>query len=293
MNARTTKVSQRREPLTSRDLRRRGTCRRCPLCAPSGQCREIAIRSGRCGDWVWYMLGSKQFRRLWVKPRDPRSPSQRQWRARLGAASNRYKDSLTDEQQDDCIAAGAKLRCRPRLGPSGVLTGQQYWVRQACARKAEGGMQNAETAGRGLQTQEISLPTWEPHRGITGAPPGNRRRNTRRSGKNEDSTRIEACTSQRVRPASEVSVFRPCSVRCPPFRVFAAPQHPKGWKPNGVKAAWLWQRGAFGQERAPPAPSCQSHAEARIFETRVKKTQDVECRIVPAGRWSARTRPPC
>jgi hypothetical protein len=58
------------------------------------------------------MIGSKQFRRLWLRPRDPRTPSQRYWRARFRAASKAYSESLTDEQQDACIAAGAKLPCR-------------------------------------------------------------------------------------------------------------------------------------------------------------------------------------
>jgi len=156
-----------------------GRCRRCPFCAPSGQCLDPAIKSGRCGDWVWYMRGNKQCRRRWTKPRDPRTPQQLHWRARLGAASQRYSQSLTDEQQDACIAAGAKLRSRPRLGQWGWLTGQQYWVRRECTGKAEGRMQNAGTGGQVLQPQTVSPSTWETHRSISGLPPGHRRRRTR------------------------------------------------------------------------------------------------------------------
>jgi len=80
----------------------------------------------RCGGWVYYVLpDSRPWRRLWVKPRDPRTPKQRSCRARLGAASSYYSASLTDRQQDACIAAGAKVRSRPRLGQWGWLTGQQ------------------------------------------------------------------------------------------------------------------------------------------------------------------------
>ena len=119
-----------------------GRCSRCALCAPSGRCLDPAIKSGRCGDWVWYVRGNKQCRRRWAKPRDPRTPRQLYWRARLSTASKKYSESLTDEQQDACIAAGAKQRCRPRLGDSGRLTGQQHWVRQECKAKKERGRQS-------------------------------------------------------------------------------------------------------------------------------------------------------
>ncbi len=39
-----------------------------------------------------------------------------------------YSRHLTQEQRRACIAAGAKRQTRPRLGQSGPLTGQQYWV---------------------------------------------------------------------------------------------------------------------------------------------------------------------
>ena len=40
---------------------------------------------------------------------------------------------LAEEEQNACIAVGAKLRSRPRLNQSGPLTGQQYWVRKDSA----------------------------------------------------------------------------------------------------------------------------------------------------------------
>jgi hypothetical protein len=176
-----------RKVLRTRDLPRRPTCRDCPFCSPSGKCLEPAIKSGRCGDWVWYVLpGNKQWRRLWVKPRDPRTPKQRYWRARLAAAS-RNSAALTEEQLDACIAAGAKRRSRPRLGQWGWLTAQQWWVGHACARKAETGVHNAERPTEGLQTKGISTPTWELHRHTSVIPPAQHRRNTRRAGKDEGS----------------------------------------------------------------------------------------------------------
>ena len=145
-------------------------CPRCPFCAPSGACLDTRVRSGRCGDWVFYLLHGKQFRRLWNKPQDPRTPSQRYWRARLGAASRKYSATLTDEQQDACIAAGAKRRSRPRLGQWGWLTGQQFWVR----------------------------PPWEQHRHASLLPPWQHRCNMGRSSNGEDRSKNGQCRAQRV-----------------------------------------------------------------------------------------------
>ena len=153
-----------RKALRSRDLRRRPRCRACPFRAPSGACLDPAIKSGRCGDWVWYVVGKKQRRRLWTKPGNPRTPRQQHWRDRFGAASKNYSQSLTDEQQDACIAAGAKVRSRPRLGDAGQLTGQQYSIRKEYAEKAKGRPKKAETAAEALQTQGILVSTPGPHR---------------------------------------------------------------------------------------------------------------------------------
>jgi len=166
--------------------RRRRGCRDCPFRAPSGQCLDTRMRSGRCGDRVWYPLpGGKQGHRLWVKPRDPKTPKQRYWRARLGAASRNYSAALTDEQQDACIAAGAKRRSRPRLGEWGWLTGQQFWVGQQCATKAEAGVQNGEKCIKALQTKGISAPAWDPHRSASLLRPWHHRRNMGRAKKDE------------------------------------------------------------------------------------------------------------
>ena len=113
-----------------------GWCSRCALCGPAGECLDgVANKSGRCGDWVWYVRDGHQWRRRWLKPFDPKTAKQRAWRARLAAASKAYNEALTDEQQDACIAAGAKRRTRPRLGDSGPQTGQQYLVGKKCKDK--------------------------------------------------------------------------------------------------------------------------------------------------------------
>ena len=106
-----------------------------PCAVPGGECFDPSVKSGRCGDWVWYEPGGHQCRRRWVKGIDPQTPWQLAWRARLAAASKAYNQALTDTQQDACIAAGARRRTRPRLGQSGLETGQQYWVGKECKEK--------------------------------------------------------------------------------------------------------------------------------------------------------------
>ena len=116
--------------MTMLDLPLGRRCRMCPECGPWGECRDPAIKSGRCGDWIWYLRGSKQWRRRATRVKDPRTRLQQLWRGRLAAASSKYSNSLPKAQVDACIAAGAKLQSRPRAAQSGPLTGQQWWVRQ-------------------------------------------------------------------------------------------------------------------------------------------------------------------
>ena len=158
-------------------------CPRCPFYAPSGKCLNPTRRSGRCGDWVYYWRNGKQFRRLWVRPRDPRTPRQLLCRARVGGASKGYSQGLTDSQRAACIAAGAKLRTQPRLFQSGPLTGQQYAVRQQCSTKAAVGASSAGPFAKPLQTQGISASTWEHYRSATIALPWQCRRRTAHPGR--------------------------------------------------------------------------------------------------------------
>jgi hypothetical protein len=221
-----------RKPAASARRRRPG-CRDCPFCAPTGRCLDPRIRSGRCGDWVYYVLpGNKQWRRLWVKPRDPWTPKQRYWRARLGAASRNYCGSLTDEQQDACIAAGAKVRSRPRLGQRGWLTGQQFWVGKACAARAEGRVQKIQTSIKALQTKGNPRPTWDTHRGISGVAPGQHRRGMGLARRDEG-------RRKRILPVSRGFGLRRCvgSLRA-----------------AGVETGWRCQRVVVSRERGPPRP---------------------------------------
>jgi hypothetical protein len=144
-------------------------CRDCRFCGPSKRCLDPAIKSGRCGDWVWYIRGGKQCRRRYAWPKDPRTVAQLLSRGRFRAASKRYNRVLTDEQQDACIAAGAKVRSRPRLGQSGPLTGQQYWVRRDAAQEnAAVKIKSLKTIPQVLQPQRVTRSTSGIHRGISG-----------------------------------------------------------------------------------------------------------------------------
>jgi hypothetical protein len=207
-------------------LNNRGCCR-CPFRAPSGRCLDPAIKSGRCGDWVWYLWRNQQRRHVYFKPADPATSKQRRWRARFRAASRKYSKLLTDEQQDACIAAGAKLPCRPRLGPSGYLTGQQYLIRKEYAAKEEPRLRRAKLTAevpqlqivtetpksQALQPQRLTRSTSGTRRGLSGTSPGGRCRNTGRAGEDKGRRKSEECRKQKVKAASEVQrpqrVMRP------------------------------------------------------------------------------------
>ena len=79
------------------------------------------------------MRNGKQCRRRYVKPRDPRTPKQLRLRAAFGCRLESLQRELTEEQRQECRAAGAKIQSRPRLDQSGPLTGQQYHVRRKAA----------------------------------------------------------------------------------------------------------------------------------------------------------------
>ena len=112
-------------------------CRDCPFRAASGACLDSAVKSGRCGDWVWWVRGSQQYRRRYVKPKDRCTRMQQRSRKRLAAVSAAYSRWLTAEEQQACAAQGAMMRCRERLGQSCWMTGQQYWVHKELAGKSE------------------------------------------------------------------------------------------------------------------------------------------------------------
>ena len=171
-------------------------------------------KSGRCGDFVFYMRGRKLCRRRYVVPRDPRTPGQLRARAAFGAASKAWSHSplLTEEGRQAWGREGAKLRSRPRLGQSGRLTGQLHYVGCNCRKgNVEGGMQKAESIPQAVQSQRLSRATREAHPGHTAGAPwqrdGGRGCGRKREGKRArsqaiESKRVARCTREWFRSGS-------------------------------------------------------------------------------------------
>ena len=120
-----------------------GFCSRCVFCGPAGECRDgTAFKSGRCGDWVWYVRNGHQWRRRWVKGFDPKTAKQRAWWARLAAASKAYSEALNKEQWRACIAGRRQAADPATAGPgraadwAAVLGGQGKLGDAAHARPA-------------------------------------------------------------------------------------------------------------------------------------------------------------
>jgi hypothetical protein len=95
-------------------------------------------RSGRWEDRVYYMRGGKLCRRRYVKPTRRRIGATARARGALGAMSKWWRDLLTEEQRLAWIAYAAKVQSHPRLGQSGPLTGEQYFVGTNSARAGIG-----------------------------------------------------------------------------------------------------------------------------------------------------------
>ena len=155
-----------------RPVRAERVCSRCPFCGPSGECLDPVLKSGHCGDWIWWVRDGKQIRRPYIHPHDPRTPAQMRSRARLSAASKKYSYSLTEKQRNACTAAGAKRKSRPRLYQSGPLTGQQYSIhRQYALQKAHGKAIKTAIAPQVPQPQRLNVTSWERPHSASRVPP--------------------------------------------------------------------------------------------------------------------------
>jgi hypothetical protein len=102
---------------------------------------------------VFYGVGSRQYARDYVVPRDPRTRHQARVRGRLGRVSATWGRGLTEEQRVAWNAVAAKELSR--RAPRGRLTGQTLFVRHNSV---------LELAGR-----EWAL--WPPGRVVFGANP--------------------------------------------------------------------------------------------------------------------------
>lgn len=86
--------------------------------------------SGRCGGYVYSWHNGRLHWHRYVVPKDPRTPPQQRSRAAFATASRAWSKNqwLTAEQRDAWHEDAAKIKCRPRLGPSGFRTAQQHFV---------------------------------------------------------------------------------------------------------------------------------------------------------------------
>ena len=86
------------------------------------------LKSGRSGDWVYYVRDGKQCRRRYVVPKDPRTAKQLERRTAFGAVSHAYSHGPEVTQQDRrrLQAAGSQVRSRPRLRVQAASRRQFY-----------------------------------------------------------------------------------------------------------------------------------------------------------------------
>jgi len=188
--------------------------------------------NGRWRTYVYYVVRGKQRHRLWVKPRDPRTPGQLWWRARLGAFSKAWSQSpeLTEKRRAGWRREGAKVRSRPRLMQSGPLTGSQRFVGRNCAKgrmglgvlweageKAEGRRQNAATS-QVQRLQRVARSTWERHQSAIRPPCGHHEVGKKAEGSPPSAVSVGRTGTQKAEPTSQVTqsqgVARSTSERC-------------------------------------------------------------------------------
>jgi hypothetical protein len=124
----------------------KGSKPRRPVPVPPGF--ETALLSGRFGDWVYYVRNGRQFRRRYVVPTDRRSPGQLRTRANFAGAVKYWSHTaeLTEQDRAAWETTANQIQSRPRLQQSGPLTGQQYFVGQACKGKPRLGPTSARQA---------------------------------------------------------------------------------------------------------------------------------------------------
>ena len=90
--------------------------------------------------------------------------------------------SLTQAERRACIAAGSKLRSRPRLSQSGPLNGQHYSIRRDYSTPAAERPPEAKSSRNPLQTKGLSRSTSDPCRTTAGPLPKQHACHTRRAG---------------------------------------------------------------------------------------------------------------
>jgi hypothetical protein len=97
-----------------------------------------APKSGRWGDWEYYMRGKTQCCRRHVERKDPRTPAQRRVRIGLGGVAKAWGAKLTQEQRQAWELVAKQQSSKPRLAQAGRLEGEQLFVRHGTVLKKVG-----------------------------------------------------------------------------------------------------------------------------------------------------------
>ena len=218
--------------------------------------------SGRDREWVYYMRGRKQCRRRYVVPRDPRSPAQMRARAALAAASRFWShcQDITDQERDAWEAVANRVQSRPRLGQSGPLTGQQYYVACQCAknrrRRPIPAAARANRAPLGHKPEPArpsgaAASTWEPRRTCAGPTRGRRAASLGRRRAARDNVSIPTRPRWPERPARRLGAlgWRPVPRACCPGGATA--RFPCGSHQLPGPQPWVWRQWKRAMARAP------------------------------------------
>ncbi len=112
----------------------------------------IEPRSGKCGLTVWQQGRFGQIARTLAIPTNPRTSEQTMVRSYLTAAARGWA-GLTEAQRLAWTATAASLRSNPRLGLSGVLTGNNLYTKVFC---------NVSRIGGNPPTDPPVIPTFNP-----------------------------------------------------------------------------------------------------------------------------------
>ncbi len=84
-------------------------------------------KSGRSGDFVFYMRRKTLCRRRYVVPTNVRTAARRRTRGAFGAIAKAWRERLTEEQRQAWVASAARVKSRPRLWQSGPLFGEMHF----------------------------------------------------------------------------------------------------------------------------------------------------------------------
>jgi len=175
--------------------------------------------------------------------------------------------SLTQEERRTCIAAGSKLRSRPRLGQSGPLNGQHYSIRRDYSTPAAQRPPEAKSSRNPLQTKGISRSTSDRYRTSAGPLPKQHACTTGRAGKNKPGRASRTpgkqkgwAVSRLHRPPRVTQSTRRSTVHPPQYRYGGRATGDGSTHHRGPRVGWPARRRAGssrGTALAPGRAACR------------------------------------